>query len=283
MKPSCTKLEKGIATKYISNEDYHNDREYKSTSVLKAMLKNPREYYYKYVLNETEEKPRNMSSMNLGSYIHGAILEPELQEKEFAVYSGKVKRGKDWEKFKDQNQGKTIITTSQERIAEKIISAFQESSLILGDKEEEIFLSSFYTGGEAEETVTAIIDGMPIKVRFDYRKFKQGKYASINDIKTTFENMKWAHKSVVENICKSWQYDISAALYCDIIEKVTGVKHDFFFTFLSTGDFGVRHVKASEQFLSEGRRKYKEAIRLIQEGDRTGIYYSNSIEEVDSI
>jgi hypothetical protein len=277
------KLENGISKEYVSNEDYHADREFKSSSVLKTILKNPREYYYKYVLGEEESKPRNMASMNLGSYVHGLILEPELIDEEFAVFSGKVKRGHAWDEFSKQNEGKIIITTSQKRTAEKIFSAFKETSLILGDKEEEIEVSSFYSGGKAEETVTAIIDGMPIKVRFDYRKLESGKFASINDIKTTFENMKWSNKSEIERICKGYMYDLSAALYCDVVEKVTGVKHDFYFTFLSTSDFGVRHVKASEQFLEEGRRKYKEAIRLIKLGDETGVYYSNEIEEIDSV
>ena len=34
----------------ISNDDYHNDREFVSSSGLKLMLKDPRKFYKNYVL-----------------------------------------------------------------------------------------------------------------------------------------------------------------------------------------------------------------------------------------
>ena len=222
--------------------------------------------------------------MNLGTYVHTAILEPHLLEEECAVYTGKVKRGREWEEFEEKNKGKTIITASQKRVADKMLNVYNSSVVLLGKhpNEKEVKVSSFYTGGVAEETLTTTLDGMPIKVRFDYRK-EFDSFGSINDVKTTYADIKWARKEEIEKVCRDWMYDLSAALYVDAVEKVTGKPHDFYFTFLSTSDYGVRIVKASEQFLSEGRRKYKEAIALIQEGERTGEWYSNTIEEIDSI
>lgn len=274
-----SKLELGF-NKDISNQDYHDDREYISSSGLKMMYKDPRSYYKAYILGEKETF--NQSAMDLGSYIHALILEPHLIEKEFAVFTGAMRRGKEWEEFQKDVGDRIIITRSQKSLADELVKNFLTTKVIIGaaENEKEVALSSFYTDGNAEETLCVEIDGVKVKVRFDYRK-EWDSFGSINDIKTTAAEADSPEK--VEEICRSFSYDISAALYVDAVTKHTGKPHDFYFTFMSKADKQSYMYKASEQMLEEGRRKYKIALERLKEARRTGVYYKNVIREINSI
>lgn len=262
----------------ISNENYHNDREYKSSSALKLILKDPREYYRKYVLNEQDSM--NKDSLNIGSYFHTRILEPHLLDKEYAIFTGKSRRGKEWEEFEASAEGKTIITSSQKYLVDNMVEKFEQASVKIGnaDNEKEVLISSFFNGGKAEETLCGEIDGYKVKVRFDYRKEFED-FGSINDLKTTAGSV--ANKAEVQEICEYWGYHLSAALYVDLVTQVTGKSHDFYFVFSSKKDGECRIFKASEAMLERGRKEYKEAIRLLKEAEATNIYFQNKIEELD--
>lgn len=264
----------------ISNEDYHADRQYASSSSLKMMLRNPREYHKVYVLNEGE-KPVS-AALDLGSYIHARILEPEVVENEFAVFSGAMKRGAAWKEFERENEGKIIITSSQKMQSDKLISNFYNSNIIIGNQksEKEVPVASFFENGFAEQTLCGTLDGVKIKVRFDYRKEFE-TFGSINDIKTTSASLR--SKEDAEMVCAKLEYDLSAALYVDLVEQHTGKPHDFFFCFISKADGDTRMFKASEQMLETGRAKYKKAIEMLKEARKTGVYYKNKIETIDSI
>jgi exodeoxyribonuclease VIII len=262
----------------ISNQDYHDDRKYISSSGLKMILKDPRQFYKTYVLNEKNEST-NQSAMDLGSYIHALILEPHLVEEEFAVFEGAMRRGSQWEEFSaNVKEGQTIITKSQDVQAQELVRNFYETELELGD--DLVKVSSFFEEGRAEETLCGELDGLPVKVRFDYRKEGDG-YASINDIKTTSKRI--ASKRDAEEVCSMFGYHISAALYCDLVEKETGKKHDFYFCFLSKKDGQTTLFKASEQMLEKGRQDYKRAIELIKKGRETGVWYEAKVETIDAI
>ena len=83
-----------------------------------------------------------------------------------------------------------------------------------------------------------------------------------------------------EEVCETWDYDLSAALYCDIVEKVTGSKPEWFFCFLSKKNGEVKMYKASEEMLERGREKYLQGIDRIIEARETGIYFKNEVEEL---
>lgn len=275
-----TKLKLGF-NKDIDNQTYHDDREYVSSSGLKLFLKNPRAYYKSYVLNQDQEQI-NQSALDFGSYIHCRILEPHLLDKEFAVFTGHMRRGKVWEEFEEDNKDKIIITKSQKNSADELLENFENATVILGQKEieKEVPVSSFFLHGNAEETLCHEIGGIKVKTRFDYRKEFED-FGSINDIKTTNEYVDT--KEQVEKICAKWGYDISAALYVDVATEVTGKPHDFYFCFISKKDGDCRLYRASEQMLQLGREKYLKAIEGLSKARKTGVYYENRIEEINSI
>ena len=245
----------------VSNEDYHKDKKFKSSSTLKLFLKDPREYYKRYVLQEPREEMYK-SAYDFGSYMHSLILEPEKTILEFAVFDGATRRGKAYEEFKSNNEGKTIITAAQAQQALDLLHLYNEH----------VDTKGLIENGVAEHTLCVELDGMPIKVRADY--IKEGM---IVDVKTTSDPVD--RFSAAKTIIR-FDYDLSAALYVDAFKQYTGKDHDFVFAFINKqfGDIGI--LKASEDLLENGRKKYKAAIKRLAEAERTGVYFSGGIQEV---
>lgn len=264
-----------------TNEEYHGDREYVSSSGLKLMFKDPREFYRQYILGDFSNAPTG-ASLDFGSYIHSLILEPHKTNDEFAIFEGYRRQGAEWEKFQADNLNKTILLKSFKLKADELLKNYHEAKVLIDHPEhgtEEVMVSSFFQGGEAEATYTAEIDGVKVKVRTDYHK-EWATFGSINDVKTTGEES--VSIESLTKTCVKWSYDISAALYVDVLEIVTGKPHNFYFLFISTTSGKINLVKASQQMLENGRRKYREAIRRLKEARSTGKYFVNQIEEVHS-
>ena len=244
------------------NESYHQDRKYKSSSTLKLFLKDPREYYKRYILKEEREEMYK-SAYDFGSYMHSLILEPHKTVLEFAVFEGATRRGKAYEEFKSANEGKTIITASQAQQALDLLHLYNEH----------VDTAGLIQGGVAEHTLCVELEGMPIKVRADY--IKEGM---IIDVKTTSDPVDKfnAAKTIIR-----FDYDLSAALYVDAFKKYTGQDYNFVFAFLNkqNGDVGI--LKASEALLENGRKKYKTAIKKLAEAEKSGVYFKEGIQEVD--
>ena len=194
----------------ISNEDYHADTEFLSSSSLKMMLKAPREFYHRYVKKdlEEEEKPQK-DSLVFGSLVHSVILEPHLVEKEYVEYKGASKRTKEWKEFKASNESLPIITTAQ----------LEKANMMRDIAMENEFAVDLLKEGVPEQTLCVELEGVKIKVRSDYLKDGQ-----IVDVKTTSDGLSFEE---VQNTCLRWDYALSAALYTDAFSQYFGKKHDF--------------------------------------------------------
>jgi len=246
----------------ISNEDYHLDRNFESSSSLKLFLKDSREYYKKYILGEKREDTYK-SAYDFGSYIHSLILEPEKTDDEFIIFDGLTRRGKAWTEFKEANQDKIIMTKSQDLMATSLINAYTDNKETQG----------LIQDGCPEHTLCTELEGINIKVRVDY--IKEGL---VIDLKTTSDPVDKfsAAKTIIR-----FDYDLSAALYVDAFKEYSGKDHDFLFVFLNKQNNDVSVLKASANLLENGRRKYKAAIRGLQNARNTGIFYKEGVQEVD--
>ena len=213
-------IKKGFI-KNLSNDEYHADRTHSSSSVLKKALNDPAEYHRVYVLGE-EPKSMNQSSLDFGNYVHTTILEPHLLEEEYVVFPG-TRRGKVWEAFKYANQDKTIVTSTQHDKAMDMCNNLYQTKLILDN--EEVLGAALFLGGIAEESLFTDLEGLPIKVRTDYRALNtEATKGVIRDIKTTSSYV--ATSKDARDVCNSFGYILSASLYLDAIEKETGIPHD---------------------------------------------------------
>lgn len=260
----------------LSNNDYHADRIFRSSSVLKTALKDPKKFHDIYVLGK-DNPMSNQDALNFGNYVHTAILEPDLLDKEYIVYPGGRRQGQAWELFKHLHEDKIIITNNQFTKAQDLINSFLQSEFEQRDSEFLVYGDAIFKEGEAEESLFTELDGMLIKVRFDYRITGDTR-GVIKDIKTTrhFVNSAKEARDVVYDL----GYDVSAALYVDAIEKETGIPHDFHLVFMSKADEKCNLYKVSDKTLEVGRKKYKEAIKLIKEWEASGKYVTGKIREV---
>lgn len=270
------KLYKGIITD-LSNADYHADRTHKSSSVLKTAVKDAKAYYDKYVLGQEEEIPKQLqAAFDFGTYVHAMILEPHLIEEEFAIFTGPKKQGTVWELFAYENRDKIIISSSQLSLADKMYMKFCQANTELNGQE--LFGPELYEGGVAEQSFFTTLDGLKVKARADYR-VKEGDTWVIRDVKTTSSDVSTPEKAL--EVCLGLGYNLSAALYIDIMEKVTGEPHRFEFTFLCKRNGNKTFFyKASKDFVESGRKEYKKAIKLIKGWEKTGVFYTNEMQEI---
>lgn len=59
------------------------------------------------------KKPKDTTRLLIGSATHALVLEPESFYDRFAVYSGPVRRGKEWTAFVEENEGREILKTNE--------------------------------------------------------------------------------------------------------------------------------------------------------------------------
>lgn len=246
----------------LSNTEYHAESEHFSSSDLKLYLKDPIAFHKQKILGEREPIPAGLqAAFDLGTYFHTLVLEPHLVDEEILVVedSQTLKLKKQIEK-----PHMTVITESQKSVGDKMYKAFDKATFYPEGKK----IKTFFQRGQAEESFFGEIDGLKVKARTDYRKSTR-KGSSINDVKTT---SKLINSKNIKKVCRELDYDLSAALYIDLVEKLTGKKHDFYFLFVGKKDFKCRIFRASPEFIERGRKKYKKAIEGIKKSLETGVW-----------
>ena len=255
----------------LSNQDYHDDTSHYSSSVLKKALKGA-QYFYDYVVTKTKQEDMPTDALDLGSYLHTALLEPELLESTTEVYPMRT-RGKGFDAFKTEHFGKTVITMAELETAEEIINRMNTDFIDVGETED-IPCKELFKGGKSEESLFTRLDDTPIKVRFDYAIYRKD-HILIRDFKTCGGTAN--SESEADYICKRLGYYISAALYIDALRTALpglGYPEDtpiyFELVFASKKDYNINIYRLSEETLEHGRQQYKKAIELIKLWKRVG-------------
>lgn len=240
--------------KLLTNQDYHADLSAQSSSMLKALLKDPAQYYVDYILGQRVEQEK--AYFTEGSFIHSLILEPETIAARYAIYPGMVKRGKAFEEFKALNAGKEILSAAQVLRCEKLAKAFRALPVALG------MLSDCLV----EHTLYGEIMGVKVKMRADAINIAKGY---ISDVKSTSSP---SSVDFFKNDIKDYSYDLSAAFYCEIARQNYGTPFDFYWKVLSKADEGCEVYKASAQTLATGTALYTQALALYKQGVSTGVW-----------
>lgn len=269
-------LKPGVNTG-LSNAEYHGERLHMSSSNLKLLLQSPAQFYKEKILGQRESI--SSSAMDVGSYTHTLILEPEKVAEEFAIYrqqgrqftpvgqkpKGPRKQGPEFDTFKAANQGKIILSTAEAQIGERLAASVKSSPAAL----------ELLQGGVPELSLASSMFDVPVKCRADYINPER---AYIVDVKTT----RWpSDVDTFRRVLRELGYELSAALYCDIAYRVYGKVFDFYWVVLSKSDWDCQVYKASTHTLSEGSALVNKALITYKKCLATGVW-PDTIDEVQT-
>lgn len=276
--------------KDLSSNEYHSLKDSYSSSQLKTMLEDPEIFYRKYVIKEIEKE--EIPAFDVGTYFHTAILEPHKLKDECAVYSG-IRRGKEWESFKETHKGKAIITEAEMGSAQSLISAVKNSKisqdlLSKGMPEVSCFIDVFVYSGEVfsqgnvltrdgwlPSLVFHLAEDFGVKICLKVRADLLGN-DFILDLKSTTGNAKNEHS--IKQKVSMYSYDLSAALYLDVFSiGLNSPIPSFIWTFASKDYGNCKNYLASLDNIRIGRRKWRKAVMLLAE------YISNNWTFADSL
>lgn len=251
------KLKPGI--NICTNDEYHGDKNYLSSTNLKHLLKDPAEFKRICIDLEKDEVPKSrQNAYDEGSYAHSLILEPEMVEKEYAFFTGFRKHGNDWEAFKNANKGKIILSKPQKHRVESWVESYKGRKIAV----------DLVKGGEAELSLTGQLNDVNIKVRADYINVDKGYIA---DVKTT------AYSTDVDSfkyVVSQLSYGLSGALYTKMFSQHYGKPFDFYFIVLGKKDGMCEVFKLSEESLQEGYIQINNALKVYKECKKSGIWKS---------
>lgn len=185
-------------------------------SLLKSFGKanTPAHFHYE------QSRPRKESpDLRIGSYVDAGIFFPEELAGQFATFTGKIRKGADWEAFKKTHQGKTILNMDEWSRAGGCILALKEH-----DDAQKIFKASHHQVVIIAEhpvfgvRMKGLIDCLPDQTRCHHLLAR-----CIFDVKKSWS----AKPEDFDDTCSSFGYHIQAAYYLDLASFV-GLDADTF-------------------------------------------------------
>jgi hypothetical protein len=244
----------------ISNFDYHNNCVGISRTGILKFRKTPR-HYYEYCFNKHKNIKKPSKSLQLGSAVHTAILEPHLFLNEYAIKPEKSPLLKDVgrekyeegkkkaERFIIENAGKIIITEDEYDHILKIKDAVNKdnSQFIAGKIENSIFW-------ENKET------GILCKARPDIWLYSNDV---IIDLKTCDDASPWNLSSDMHK----YGYNVQFAMIQDGIYELTGrLIKDFILLCVETEEpfLNVTHF-IGEESIEKGRTEFLKHLKTYKE------------------
>jgi len=234
-------LQSGI-NRGLTNAEYHSERDHLSSSNLKMLLQSPSQFHTEKILGQKEVK--TSPALELGSFVHTLVLEPDQVEVEYAMYEGWRKQGADFEAFRETNAGKVIISQPQRHNGTRLANTVKACPPAL----------QLFTGGEAELSLATTLYGVQVKMRADYINPDAGYLV---DLKTT----RWpSSPDIFRRTVGELGYELSASLYCEIAYQVYGKIFDYYWAVISKTDYECQVYKASTHTLSNGSAMVSKAL-----------------------
>ena len=235
----------------MPEDEYHACAEI-SKSGLDMIRKAPRLYHYHHI--DPKGVPMaQTASMELGTYVHLATLEPDRWDKFYVAapkFDRRTKAGKEGaERFERVaiDEGKVVVPADMYEHACRSAEAVREDE----------FGSRLLTKGEAELSAFAKCDqtGLGIRGRVDYFRSTGG----LVDLKTT----KSAELRRFWYSVRDFRYDVQAAFYLDLMKKCGEEANMFYWIAVEPKPpYLVAVYWASEEMIDAGRVKYEEDLKL---------------------
>lgn len=221
--------------------------------------------HYRHVLTSPGA---DTDAKKVGRVVHLAAFEPERFRNAIAVWDGGTRRGKDWDKFKERNEGKELLTENEYDRCMAIQAVVSNHPIARG----------FVSSGRGEVTVLGTLMSasgkpVPVKGRMDFVG------DAIADLKVTKDGSPDGFpRQVLE-----YHYDAQAPWYVDLLASVSmGAQLPYFIVSVeATAPHVVTVYRVPEFLLRIGRAKYQGWLDQLLECRRTSKYPGYAEQPLD--
>jgi exodeoxyribonuclease VIII len=232
----------------LTNENYHQDRNYISASGLKQIAKSPRHYWNRYLNDKYKEEPT--AAMAFGNVVHTLMLEPKEFELRYAVAPDVNRTTKDgkaaYTAFAEANDGKEFISSKDFATATAMIEQAKLNPII----------TDLLDLSEKEQMHTFRILDVDCKMKADAINIFDG---CIIDVKTCTDASPIGFGKDAYNL----GYLLQAAFYLDGYYFATNndLKRFIFIAMEKTAPFNVAVYEMDREQIELGRQQYLAALQ----------------------
>lgn len=256
----------------LSNEQYHQDRDYVSSSQLKMLIEHSPAYFYNRVY-EAKPKPAT-EAMKLSTLVHHANLEGEDFIKRYVVmpkFDGRTTVGKQSKAaWIAENRGKISVTEEEIETLQgtyESIHKHPDASLIL--KGSEFERSGYYVDAAT---------GIPCRIRFD-------AYDHSSRILSDIKAVRSCKREHFAYAVRDYRWDLSMAMYGQGIKEINGHGPDdyVFIAIEKEAPYEIAVYPIGKRTLEIGLSDYRRALEQLRSCRESRIYpgYQSQMEEID--
>ena len=227
--------------KFACDEAYYGDHDFITNSQMGHLKKSPLAYqkYKKHGMPDT-------NALIFGRAFHWAILEPEKFEEKTHIFTGKVRRGKAWDEFKEEyDKDANCILLQNEYddlkcMQDVIMSNAECQELLYGGKNEAVSCwededSGVFCKGKADKVKKDCVIDLKTTSNGEFHSFKGSAY--------------------------KYGYNRQSAFYMDGFNKSKFI----FIVIEKSSPYNLYIYDCSDQFVESGREEYKYLLDVYRE------------------
>lgn len=225
-------------------------------SALKHMARSALEYRYRLA------NPKETPSLTLGTGTHCAVLEPEKFAETYVTWGlideQKIRRGKVWDKFQADNEGKQILTVTERDFAIAMRDAIQSDARAM----------RYLATGEPEVSMAweDAETGIAMKGRVDWLTELGGQPVLVG-LKTTRDIRQWPFQKQATTL----GYHLAWAAYFDAYKAIEG-KGALVVEIVveNTPPHDLTVYRIGDVVLERGREQYRDLLAKLVECETKG-------------
>ena len=293
-------FEDNIRIRRDSNEYYHSQSQYVSSSVVKTIAKQSVHHY----LNQ---QPYNSPALAIGTAFHTLVLEPEEFEKDYLVVQEKIdKRTKAGKaavaqyEAKARAAGKDVLYYSDHNLIQTMAASVRANAEYMRlldhcQKEVSFYIEDFtlpdFCLGDTIH-FNDILTKFKVRVRPDAYSKDPIHFAGkdlpnvVIDLKSCQDSSPRAFKNAVYNF--GWH--IQAAFYLDLLSHVSkylglpAFETFYFMAVEKKNPYACQVYELSPQMLSDGRAQYCKALKMwhhyLETNEAMGFHSNDGMSEL---
>lgn len=243
----CEHIARGVLEK-LDRDEYMRRHGLNPSSLKKA---SPKHVKFAY---ENDSEPTD--AMRLGTAVHTLVWEPHLFESEVVAFDG-VRRGKAWDEFQAEHDGKLILKQDAYDTAVEIATAVCADPIV----------KELAREGLAETAVFTEEHGLQCRGLIDWIATHQATMVDLKVVSSIEPRM-------FGNAVLRFGWDVSMACYVRWFTRESGKRIDAvkFVCVESKPPHDVVVVNVSDAVLESGWRKAEAMIRRVKECIETGVW-----------